>query len=52
MENQETQTSVKLSESLKICKARIEKLVRQNELLIEDIARKDNMLYAEHQEEE
>ena len=42
---------VKLSDSLKVCKDRIEKLVRQNEMLIEDIARKDNMLHAEHQEE-
>ena len=51
MEAQKTQTSVKLSDSLKVCKDRIEKLVRQNEMLIEDIARKDNMLHAEHQEE-
>ena len=43
---------INLSESLKVCKDRIEKLVRQNEMLIEDIARKDNMLHAEHQDEQ
>ncbi len=44
----ELKEPVKLSDSLKVCKDRIEKLVRQNEMLIEDIARKDSMLNEEH----
>ena len=47
----ESKEAVRLSDSLEECKAKIKKLVRQNEMLISDIARKDDMLHAEHQKE-
>ena len=37
--------AVRLSESLEECKNKIEKLLKQNEMLIDDLARKDSIIY-------
>jgi len=37
--------AISISESLEECKLKIEKLLRQNEMLIDDLARKDSIIY-------
>jgi len=44
--------AVKISEPLKKCKDKIEKLLRQNQMLIEDLARKDSILNEYTKEED